>query len=82
VTVSLESDDGGVVRSFDGDVTITLGGGPKNKGKLQGTTTRRAAGGVAVFPDLRVTRKGKNYTLTATAKGYKAVTSGKFDVKG
>ena len=46
-------------------VTVAIGSNP-DSGKLSGTTTVQASGGVASFPDLSIDHSGIGYTLTAT----------------
>jgi hypothetical protein len=80
VVVALRDNQGNIVTSFTGEVTMALGPGG-GSGKLGGTLKVRAVAGVATFGKLKISRKGTGYTLIATAKGYQAVTSAPFDVK-
>jgi hypothetical protein len=65
--------------SFTGDVTLAIGANPGG-GTLMGTTTRAAIAGVATFDDIRITRVGAGYTLTASATGLAGDTSAAFNV--
>ena len=61
---------------FTGIVTVTL----SPDGSLTGTTSQPAVGGVATFPDLRISQAGAGYTLTASTSGLPSVTTAAFDV--
>src|SRR5438309_1335213 len=52
--------------SFAGTVSVALGTPTPNRGRLYGTRTVTAAGGVAVFSDLTVDSAAIGYTLQAT----------------
>ncbi|HXV91427.1 MAG TPA: hypothetical protein VD707_08660 [Gemmatimonadales bacterium] len=66
---------------FAGAVTVTITAGTGTGGAaLLGTTTVNASAGVATFSTLGVNLVGTTYTLTATAAGLGAATSGAFDV--
>jgi hypothetical protein len=49
-------------------------------GKLSGTKTVSASGGVASFSDLSINQPGIGYRLTATSRGMNPATSGHFDI--
>jgi hypothetical protein len=66
--------------SFAGNVSVALGTPTPNSGKLYGTRTVTAAGGVAVFSDLTVDSAAIGYTLRATNLSLSASTSGQFNV--
>ncbi len=54
--------------------------GPGSDGTLVGDPTKVTNQSVATFPDLRVTRTGTGYTLTASAGGFASVTSNPFSI--
>jgi len=60
-------------------VTIAIGDNPAG-GSLSGTATVAAWGGAADFPDLRIDRSGRGYTLRAAAGGLAGATSAEFGV--
>ena len=64
--------------TFTGAITITLGSNPSGAA-LNGTTTVRAASGVATFGNLTIDKAGI-YTLVATASGTTSVTSSAFAI--
>jgi len=66
--------------SFGGTVSVALGTPNPNSGRLYGTTTVAAAGGVAVFSDLTVDSVASGYTLQPTATGLAAAASNPFNV--
>jgi hypothetical protein len=77
--VAAQDDFGNTVTSFTGTVAITIGNNPAGA-PLSGTTTLAAAGGVAVFSNLRIDRAGIGYTLAATSPGLTGTTSAAFDI--
>ena len=64
--------------TFTGAVTLSLASNSAG-GSLSGTTTRRAASGIATFSDLAIDKAG-TYTLSATSSGANAVTSTTFTI--
>jgi plastocyanin len=79
VQVSVQDVSGNLVSSAENTVTLALGVNPSGA-TLSGTTTANAAGGVATFSDLRMSKPGTNYTLSASASGLTGATSTAFDV--
>jgi hypothetical protein len=61
------------------EVTIAFGSNP-GSAALKGTLTKTVSSGVATFNDLRVTKAGNGYTLTATATGLSSDTTASFNV--
>jgi hypothetical protein len=70
---------GNVLRSFNGQVSVTLGSGASG-GTLSGTTSVAASGGLAIFPTLVINQAGSGYTLIASATGLVSVSSTLFTV--
>jgi hypothetical protein len=64
--------------TFTGAITITLESNPTGAA-LSGTTTIRAASGVATFGNLTIDKPG-TYTLQASASGATSVTSSAFEI--
>jgi hypothetical protein len=64
--------------TFTGGITITLGSNPTGAA-LSGTTTVRAASGVATFGNLTIDKPG-TYTLQASATGATSATSSAFEI--
>ena len=64
--------------TFTGGITITLGSNPTGAA-LRGTTTVRAASGVATFGNLTIDKPG-TYTLQASASGATSATSSAFEI--
>lgn len=79
IAVAALDEDGNIVAAFDGVITIAIEEHP-NEATLAGGTARPAVDGVAVFPDLAVSRPGEDYRLFALAQGVPAVRSDAFDV--
>jgi hypothetical protein len=79
VQVSILDASGNPVAAASDPVTLAIGSGPAGV-TLGGTVTVSATGGLATFPDLRITRPGTGYTLSATATGLAGATSAAFDV--
>jgi hypothetical protein len=65
--------------TFSGNVTVAIGHNPSG-GKLGGTPTVAAFGGVATFSTLSIDKAGTGYTLTAAATGLTGATSASFDI--
>src|SRR5437879_8357713 len=61
--------------SFGGTVSVALGTPNPHSGRLYGTTTGAAGGGVAVFSDLTVDSVASGYTLLPTAPRLAAAAS-------
>ncbi|HEY6110387.1 MAG TPA: hypothetical protein VIV56_15915, partial [Gemmatimonadales bacterium] len=79
VVVEARDGNGALVSDFTGDVTLSLGANPGG-GTLGGTTTVKAAGGVATFASLSIDKKGAGYRLKATSGSLTAAMSVTFDV--
>ena len=79
VQVTVRDALGNPVKTFTGNVTITIGVDPGG-GTLSGTTTVAAVAGVASFNDLSIDRTGVGYRLQATAAGLSSVTSNGFTI--
>jgi hypothetical protein len=76
VSVSITDTYGNVVPD-ERSMSLTLAG-PTTV--LQGTASRAAVNGVAVYPDLRIDDSGTGFTLTASAAGLSSATSAAFTV--
>src|SRR5512143_2277783 len=79
VVVEARDGHGALVSDFAGDVTLSLGANPGG-GTLGGTTTVKAAGGVATFASLSIDKKGAGYRLKATSGSLTAAMSATFDI--
>jgi hypothetical protein len=79
VTAAIEDDQGQVIESFDGSVTIALADNPAGA-TLGGILTVTASGGIAVFSGLTLSQAGTGYTLKISADGADAETA-PFDVQ-
>jgi hypothetical protein len=79
VQVTAKDALGNTVVTFTGGVTVAIGTNPGG-GALSGTTNVTAILGVATFPNLSINRPGTGYTLTASAAGATAGTSGPFNI--
>jgi uncharacterized protein DUF5916 len=83
VRVTAKDEDGEILTDFTGAVTLSISDGTGDEdASLSGTVTASAVAGVATFADLRIDKEGTGYTLTATASGFPAATSARFDIKG
>jgi plastocyanin len=79
VQVSVQDASGNPVASATPAITLALQ--PSSSGAiLRGQSTVTAAGGVAVFSDLSITKSATSYTLTSAASGVTAATSTAFAV--
>ncbi len=79
VQVSVQDASGNLVASATPAITLALQ--PSSSGAiLSGQSTVTAAGGVAVFADLSITKSAPSYTLTAAASGVPKATSTAFGV--
>jgi hypothetical protein len=79
VRVTARDAAGNTASGFTGAITLALGAN-QSGGTLSGTTTANAVNGVATFSNLRITKAGTGYTLTATASGLTGATSAAFSV--
>lgn len=81
VKVRIEDDQGNVVTTFTGDVSVAITSGSGAAGAvLSGTTTIAAVAGVATFSDLSIDKIGANYTFSISVAGLLDATSTVFDV--
>ena len=78
VTVRAVDDDGDLVTSFSGNITIALGSNPGG-GTLTGATVA-TVNGVATFSNLSIDRTGAGYTLAASTNGLSGATSNSFSI--
>ncbi len=78
-SVSARDALGNVDASYTGAVTLAIATNPAS-GTLGGTTTVNAVAGIATFSGVSIDNIGSGYTLTATATGLSAATSGTMDV--
>ena len=79
VRVTARDAAGNPASGFTGAITLALGANPSG-GTLSGTMTVNAVNGVATFSNLRITRAGSGYSLSATASGLTGATSATFSV--
>jgi len=79
VQVAARDTFGNAATAFTGTVTLAIGTNPAS-GTLSGTTAVAAVAGVATFSAVSINRPGTGYTLTATAAGLAAATTGAFSV--
>src|SRR5438309_11023918 len=79
VQVTARDAAGNKTTNFTGDVSLTLGTNPRS-GKLYGTTTAIATGGVAVFSGLAVDSAAPGYTLLAVSPSLSGTVSSLSDV--
>ncbi len=79
VTVAAEDNNGNVATTFNGTVTIALGGGPAGA-TLSGSANVNAVAGIAVFPSLSINKNGTGYTLVFSAAALTSVTTNSFDI--
>jgi FKBP-type peptidyl-prolyl cis-trans isomerase 2 len=75
LTVAAEDGFGNIDASFPGNVTIALAHTPADE-TLGGTLTVPAVAGVAVLPDLSLTKAATGDTLTAASPGLNPATTG------
>ncbi|HEY6110277.1 MAG TPA: hypothetical protein VIV56_15360, partial [Gemmatimonadales bacterium] len=79
IAVTAQDAVGNPVPGFTGDVTVSIGTNP-GTGTLSGTTTVAAVAGVASLSTLSIDKSGTGYTLSASASGLTAATSGSFNI--
>jgi LysM repeat protein len=75
LTITAEAGSGAVDPNFSGTVTLALAANPGGA-TLGGTLTGTAVGGVATFSGLTLNKASSGYTLSATAGGLPAATTG------
>ena len=81
VQVTVQDALGNTVTTSTAGVTVAITSGTGTSGAtLGGTATLSAASGIASFGSLTVNKSGSGYTLTASATGLTAATSGSFTV--
>jgi hypothetical protein len=81
VQVAALDDDGEIVTTYTGMISIELGSNPVG-GELSGTRSVQASGGIATFADLSLNRAGSGYRLRASAPNIGSRTSNAFTVSG
>jgi hypothetical protein len=79
IVVTAQDAVGNPVPGFTGNVTLAIGANP-GSGALSGTATVAAVAGAASFSTLSIDKSGTGYTLSATATGLTAATSGTFNI--
>ena len=79
VTVTARDAGGAVATSFNGNVTLSIASGPAGA-TLDGTVTVAAVAGVAMFPNVSITRAGTGYTLTAQSGVLTGATTNSFNI--
>ena len=79
IQVAILDAAGVVVPNASDSITIGISNNPGG-GTLSGTTTVAAAGGVAIFTNLRIDKRGEGYTLVAGAARYGSDVSWSFNV--
>ena len=79
VQIAIQDASGSTVTTATNPVTFVIGTNPSG-GRLSGTLTTNAVGGIASFPDLEIDRSGAAYTLVATSAGLASATSAPFNV--
>jgi hypothetical protein len=79
LTVSVKDEFGNIVASADNEIALSLSGGAPGA-TLGGSSTAKAAAGVATFDDLTVNDGGSHYVLQASAAGLAGATTADFSV--
>jgi hypothetical protein len=79
LSVSVEDAFGNLVTSADNEIALALSGGAPGA-SLGGTSTAKAAAGVATFNDLTVSKGGSHYVLEASSAGLDRATTADFSV--
>src|SRR5436190_157576 len=79
VQVEVRDASGTRIAGATNTVTLTLGANPAGA-TLAGTTTVVAVDGVATFGDLRLTERGRGYTLVATSGSLTPATGSGFNI--
>ena len=77
ISVSAYDQFGQFDPDFNGMVTVAVANGP---GMLQGTLSRMAVYGVAMFSDLYLTKVANSYTLSVSSPGLSGATTSAFNV--
>jgi hypothetical protein len=81
IRVAVQDELGNTVAAATHEVTLRFADNPSGA-RLEGTTSVRAANGIATFSDLRIDRPGSGYTLLATASGLSPALSNPFSMAG
>ncbi len=79
VQVTARDQFGNIASSFTGNVTLAIQTNPVG-GTLSGGGPVAAVAGIATFPAASINKVGTGYTLTGTATGLTAATSGTFNI--
>lgn len=79
--VAVQDQNGNTITSPESSVTLAVGTSPTG-GSAWGTITKMTVDGVATFNDVKVSRSGSGYTLTASSPGTTSGTSQPFKVYG
>jgi hypothetical protein len=79
LTVTVEDAYGNIESAYDGDVTLSLGGGPAGAA-LGGATIEPAVEGVATFSGLELTRAGAAYAIDVSSGSLPDAQTGSFHV--
>jgi hypothetical protein len=79
IKVEARNDGGGVMLSFTGPITLTIGANPGG-GTLSGQTTVNCVNGVATFTDVHIDRPASSYNLKASSPGLLGATSDAFNI--
>ncbi|MDQ3262498.1 MAG: hypothetical protein M3Y59_02385 [Myxococcota bacterium] len=77
--VAIQDEQGQVVSTADGTVTLALGANP-GAGTLSGTLSANVVAGVATFSGVNLDKAAVGYSLTASAPGLTGATSSPFDI--
>lgn len=80
IRVAVQDATGATVITDNSTVTIAFGTNPTSGSVLQGSLSRQAVNGVAVFNDLAVSLGGSGYTLTASDGALTTATSNAFTI--
>ena len=79
LTAEARDNSGNLETCFDANVNVALGTNP-GSATLSGTTTARAAAGIASFAGLSITKAAAGYTLVVSSTGLAAGQSGAFTI--
>jgi hypothetical protein len=79
VVVEVVDGSGHLATASRAEVTVAIGSNP-GSGKLSGTVTVRASGGIASFSGLSIDKPGFPYTLLATSPGITSAASDAFAI--
>jgi hypothetical protein len=79
VQIEIQNASGQRVTAGTYSVTIAIGTNPSS-GVISGTLTVDSVGGIATFSDLKISKVGNGYTLTASSTGLTGATSSTFNI--